>query len=71
MEDSMAFKRDGEVCKCKKGKLYFNTYCGCYICDHCGQHDGLARCFCRWSTTSQGNGYRELEEMGEQIEADY
>ncbi len=43
-----------------------NRYCGAYVCA-CGNHIGLARCYCGWSA-SGGNGYRELEEMGETIE---
>lgn len=44
--------------------------CGVRICYDCGDHKGLARCFCGWSA-SGGNGYAELVEMGEQIEEDY
>jgi len=54
---------------CDKVTTYsFSRYCGCYVCDVCGDHYGLARCYCGWSTTSPGNGYNELREMGEYID---
>ena len=34
-------------------------YYGAYVCDECGAHRGLERCYCGWSVT---------EEMGETIE---
>ena len=45
----------------------FNAYCGAHVCD-CGDHRGLARCYCGWSLTQPGDGYQELIEMGETIE---
>lgn len=56
-------------CECD-GKAYQSRSCGVFICDRCGSHEGLARCFCGWSA-SGGNGYNELLEMGERIEDDY
>jgi len=53
------------------GRRLINRFCGAYVCNECGDHDGLARCFCGWTASGSGNGYRELVEMGEQIEADY
>lgn len=47
----------------------FSRYCGAYVCDDCGDHRGLARCYCGWSA-SGGNGRAELIEMGETIEED-
>lgn len=44
----------------------FSRYCGARVCG-CGDHKGLARCFCGWSA-SGGDGRRELIEMGETIE---
>lgn len=41
--------------------------CGAYVCGACGWHNGLARCFCGWAA-SGGDGYRELQDMGETIE---
>ncbi len=46
---------------------YFDRYCGADICCNCGDHKGLARCYCGWSL-SGGNGYTELVEAGETIE---
>ena len=57
--------------KCQCGGAWsFNTYCGCRVCDECGSHKGLARCYCGWSE-SGGNGYEELIEMGEVVESEY
>lgn len=47
-----------------------NRTCGALVCSECLNHKGLVRCFCGWAA-SGGNGYRELQEMGEQIEDDY
>lgn len=47
-----------------------DRFCGAYICVNCGDHKGLARCFCGWSL-SGNDGYQELIEMGERIEDDY
>lgn len=55
-------------CPCG-GESYFGRGCGVDICGRCGRHEGLARCFCGWSA-SGGDGYRELVEMGETIDAD-
>ncbi len=52
---------------CECGGVYISSRaCGCKVCDECGDHKGLARCFCGWSTS--GNGLAELQEMGETIE---
>lgn len=48
----------------------FRDFCGAKVCAGCDDHKGLARCYCGWSAGG-GDGYRELLEMGEQIEADY
>lgn len=45
----------------------WSRYCGAKVCNHCDKHEGLARCYCGWSS-SGGNGYTELQEMGEVIE---
>lgn len=56
--------------KCKHEYPRFSDrVCGAKICYNCGDHKGLARCFCGWSTTG-GNGKTELIEMGETIEED-
>ena len=44
--------------------------CGAYVCDTCGAHVGLARCFCGWSA-SGGDGRQELIDMGETIGDEY
>lgn len=36
--------------KCGCGGTYvFNTFCGVEVCDRCGDHKSLARCFCGWN----------------------
>lgn len=55
-----------ETCSCG-GKYFFANYCGAKVCVDCGNHKGLARCFCGWSA-SGGDGRRELLEMGETID---
>lgn len=46
---------------------HLDSYCCARLCILCGEHQGLARCFCGWSR-SGGDGRRELEDMGEVIE---
>ena len=48
---------------------YEYTDCGAKVCDECGDHQGLARCFCGWARDG-GDGYQQLLEMGETIEPD-
>lgn len=52
---------------CCGDEMMMSPYCGAYVCENCGNHDGMARCFCGWSL-SGGDGYAELEGMGEIIE---
>lgn len=61
----MAKKKD-ENCECG-GEFEWSTYCGANVCTKCGNHKGLARCFCGWSE-SGGDGRQELIALGEQIE---
>lgn len=49
---------------------YFSRGCGVFVCDKCGEHEGLVRCFCGWAA-SGGNGRQELRGMGENVEDDY
>lgn len=60
-----------EVTECKEqdcgGKVELHRYCGARVCDRCGVHEGLARCFCGWSLSGR-DGRTELEEFGETIE---
>jgi hypothetical protein len=44
----------------------FEPYCGARVCE-CGDHRGLARCYCGWARSGD-DGYRELIEAGETIE---
>lgn len=50
-------------------KWFRSRYCGVEVCDVCGEHKGLARCYCGWAASGD-DGYRELVEAGEQIEPD-
>ena len=29
-------------------EYFFSRYCGASVCDKCGDHRGLARCYCGW-----------------------
>jgi hypothetical protein len=53
--------------KCGEEAATLNRYCGAYVCNECGTHQGLARCYCGWSAGG-GDGYRELIDEGETIE---
>ena len=44
--------------------------CGAYICLDCEDHEGLARCYCGWATNG-GDGVRQLQDQGENVEDDY
>jgi hypothetical protein len=57
-----------EKCSCG-GEYERSSGCGVKVCDTCGDHKGLARCYCGWSANG-GNGRAELEEMGETIDPD-
>lgn len=61
---------EGKKCRKCKGTYEFSRFCGAYVCEACGDHEGLVRCYCGWSQ-SGGNGRVELEEMGETIDEDY
>ncbi len=56
-------------CACG-GKMEWRDYCGANVCNECGFHEGLARCFCGWAA-SGGNGREELINMGEVIDDEY
>lgn len=45
----------------------FSPSCGAHVCEVCGRHQGLVRCYCGWAV-SGGDGRQELEEMGETID---
>jgi hypothetical protein len=54
-------------CEACGGSVSLSKYCGANVCDACGQHQGMARCYCGWSLSGV-NGREELEEMGEVID---
>jgi len=55
---------EGSVCtECERGKFYWRKYCGAYVCDTCGYHRGLARCFCGWNLYTQDDPYGDPEEI--------
>lgn len=56
-----------EKCSCS-GEYELDRGCGVRVCAFCGNHKGLARCYCGWTESGNSNGYQELQEMGEVIE---
>src|SRR5688572_33014178 len=55
-------------CKsCEGGECSFSRYCGAYICNACGAHLGLVRCYCGWAADG-GDGRRQLIDHGETID---
>ena len=52
------------------GSRRLDANCGAYVCLGCGDHEGLARCYCGWATDG-GNGVAQLQAMGENVEDDY
>jgi hypothetical protein len=67
-EDEADFHPNTPPRKCGcGGEFQFDRGCGVRVCDDCGNHHGLARCYCGWSA-SGGDGRAELTEMGETIE---
>jgi ribosomal protein L37AE/L43A len=54
---------------CGNGAL-MSHHCGAWVCDECGNHIGLARCYCGWSA-SGNDGLQELQEMGETVDDVY
>lgn len=58
-----------DICPKCGGFYFWVNGCGAKVCDLCGDHKGLARCWCGWSL-SGGDGRVELEEMGEVIDAE-
>jgi hypothetical protein len=45
----------------------FHRTCGARICMHCGHHEGLARCFCGWTSRPGENVAGHFRAMGEVI----
>lgn len=50
-----------------KHQYEFNRHCGANVCLECGDHKGLARCFCGWAKDG-GDGRAQLVEFGEVLE---
>jgi len=40
----------------------FSTFCGAHVCEKCGDHRGLARCYCGWGLEP---GERLPDDIGE------
>ena len=59
-------KQETKKCQCG-GEYYSSRGCGVLVCEKCGDHKGLARCYCGWAADG-GNGRHRLQEMGEQID---
>ena len=57
-------------CNQCSGEAELVRYCGAYVCDDCGSHVGLVRCYCGWSADG-GDGYAQLIEDGEVIEPEH
>jgi len=53
-------------CECG-GDFHYSRHCAIKVCDNCGNHNGLARCYCGWSLSGE-DGRQELIDMGETIE---
>lgn len=52
--------------KCQ-GEARFSRTCAAYVCDACGTHVGLVRCWCGWAADG-GDGRAQLQEAGETID---
>jgi hypothetical protein len=46
--------------------IWFNAHCGAWVCESCGQHKGLARCYCGWAADG-GDGREQLVDAGENL----
>lgn len=57
------------VCTCG-GTYHRQRYCGVLVCESCGDHKGLARCYCGWAADG-GDGRQQLQECGENLDEDY
>jgi hypothetical protein len=54
---------EGKHCEqCAEGHYEFSRYCGAYVCDRCGDHLGLAKCYCGFGIKS---AYDRAELEGE------
>jgi hypothetical protein len=57
-----------EKCGCEIDKFCWSEYCACYVCPDCNFHQGIVRCYCGWTASGQGDGRKELIELGETID---
>jgi hypothetical protein len=61
---------DERRCESCNAPARLSRYCGAVVCEECDHHNGLARCYCGWSTSGT-SGVVELEEMGEIIDGEW
>jgi len=47
---------------CDEHNYRWSKYCGADVCSKCGDHKGLARCFCGWNLS---RGERLEDDIGE------
>ena len=42
-------KMTDNICtRCNKGIMQFRKFCGVDVCNKCGYHQGLGKCYCGW-----------------------
>jgi hypothetical protein len=58
--------QEPEICECG-GTFKWSFYCAADVCDRCGRHKDLARCYCGWAEDG-GDGYKQLLDLGEVLE---
>ena len=70
-QERMFTDRDWRDFSCLSGIHWFgedmDASCGAHICEWCGWHKSLVRCFCGWAA-SGGDGAAELVALGENID---
>jgi hypothetical protein len=64
---AVSVQDDGSCVPYQEHDYEFSRHCGARVCNGCGDHAGLDRCYCGWAR-SGGDGRRELEEAGEVID---
>lgn len=52
--------------QCGGGPVLWKRYCGARVCQTCGSHIGLVRCYCGWAENG-GDGRQQLIDCGETI----
>lgn len=58
-------------CTCGCTDWTLSRQCGVFVCDNCGNHNGLVLCYCGWTLDGEGDGYERLIEAGETIEPEH